>query len=75
MKAKIVMIPIVIILIILSLFALKRYMDNSVLDKNGMVRTPEEDIILCRYSCGGGMDGSSETLEIRMTENCKQALL
>ena len=71
MKAKIVMIPIVIILIILSLFALKRYMDNSVLDKNGMVRTPEEDIILCRYSCGGGMDGSSETLEIRMTESGK----
>ena len=69
MKAKIVMIPIVIILIILSLFALKRYMDNSVLDKNGMVRTPEEEIVLCRYSRGGGMDGSSETLEIRMTEN------
>ena len=71
MKAKIVMIPIVIILIILSLFALKRYMDNSVLDKNGIVRTPEEDIILCRYSCGGGMDGSSETLEIRMSESGK----
>ena len=65
------MIPIVIILITLSLFALKRYMDNSVLDKNGMVRTPEEDIILCRYSCGGGMDGSSETLEIRITESGK----
>lgn len=69
MKAKIVMIPIVIILIILSVFALKKYMDNSVLDKNGMVRTPEEEIVLCRYSSGGGMDGSSETLEIRMTEN------
>ena len=71
MKAKIVMIPIVIILIFLSLFALKRYIDNSLVDKYGMVKTPEEDIILCRYSCGGGMDGSSETLEIRMTESGK----
>ena len=69
MKAKIVMIPIVIILIILSIFAFKKYMDNSVLDKNGMVRTPEEEIVLCRYSSGGGMDGSSETLEIRMAES------
>ena len=69
MKAKIVIILIVIILIILSLFTLKKYMDNSVLDKYGMVRTPEEEIVLCRYSSGGGMDGSSETLEIRMTES------
>ena len=71
MKAKIVMIPIVIILIILSVFAIKKYIDNSLVDKYGMVRTPEEDIILCRYSCGGGMDGSSETLEIRMSESGK----
>ena len=71
MKAKIVMIPIVIILIILSLFAIKKYVNNSVRDKYGMVRTPEEEIVLCRYSCGGGMDGSSETLEIRMTESGK----
>ena len=56
---------------ILSVFAIKKYIDNSLVDKNGLVRTPEEDIILCRYSCGGGMDGSSETLEIRMTESGK----
>ena len=56
---------------ILSVFAIKKYIDNSLVDKYGMVRTPEEEIVLCRYSCGGGMDGSSETLEIRMTESGK----
>ena len=56
---------------ILSVFAIKKHIDNSLVDKYGMVRTPEDDIILCRYSCGGGMDGSSETLEIRMTESGK----
>lgn len=49
--------------------AVKKHIDNSVVDKYGMVKTPEEDIILCRYSCGGGMDGSSETLEISVSEN------
>ena len=71
MKTKTVIILIVVILMILSLFAIKKYIDNSLVDKNGMVRTPEEEIVLCRYSCGGGMDGSSETLEIRMTESGK----
>ena len=71
MKIKIVVILIVVILMILSVFAIKKYIDNSLVDKYGMVRTPEEDIILCRYSCGGGMDGSSETLEIRMSESGK----
>lgn len=71
MKAKIVTIPIVVILIIMSFFAIKKYMDNSVLDKTGMVRTPEEEIVLCRYSSGGGMDGSTEVLEISMTESGK----
>ena len=69
MKTKTVIILIVVILMILSLFAIKKYIDNSLVDKYGMVRTPEEEIVLCRYSCGGGMDGSSETLEIRMTES------
>ncbi len=71
MKIKIVIILIVVILMILSVFAIKKYIDNSLVDKYGMVKTPEEDIVLCRYSCGGGMDGSSETLEIRMTESGK----
>ena len=71
MKTKTVIILIVVILMILSLFAIKKYIDNSLVDKNGMVRTPEEEIVLCRYSSGGGMDGSSETLEIRMTESGK----
>ena len=69
MKAKTVIILIVVILMIFSLSAIKKYVDNSVRDKYGMVRTPEEEIVLCRYSSGGGMDGSSETLEIRMTES------
>ena len=69
MKTKTVIILIVVILMILSLFAIKKYIDNSLVDKYGMVRTPEEEIVLCRYSSGGGMDGSSETLEIRMTES------
>lgn len=69
MKTKTVIILIVVILMIFSLSAIKKYVDNSVRDKYGMVRTPEEEIVLCRYSCGGGMDGSSETLEIRMTES------
>ena len=71
MKIKIVVILIVVILMILSVFAIKKYIDNSLVDKYGMVRTSEEEIVLCRYSCGGGMDGSSETLEIRMTESGK----
>ena len=71
MKTKTVIILIVVILMIFSLSAIKKYVDNSVRDKYGMVRTPEEEIVLCRYSCGGGMDGSSETLEIRMTESGK----
>ena len=71
MKTKTVVILIVVILMIFSLSAIKKYVDNSVRDKYGMVRTPEEEIVLCRYSCGGGMDGSSETLEIRMTESGK----
>ena len=74
MKTKTVIILIVVILMILSLFAIKKYIDNSLVDKNGMVRTPEEEIVLCRYSCGGGMDGSSETLEIRMTESGKSVV-
>ena len=69
MKTKTVIILIAVILMIFSLSAIKKYVDNSVRDKYGMVRTPEEEIVLCRYSCGGGMDGSSETLEIRMTES------
>ena len=69
MKTKTVIILIVVILMIFSLSAIKKYVDNSVRDKYGMVRTPEEEIVLCRYSCGGGMDGSSEALEIRMTES------
>lgn len=74
MKTKTVIILIVVILMILSLFAIKKYIDNSLVDKYGMVRTPEEEIVLCRYSCGGGMDGSSETLEIRMTESGKSVV-
>ena len=56
---------------ILSVFAIKKYIDNSLVDKYGMIKTTEDDIVLCRYFCGGGMDGSSETLEIRMTESGK----
>lgn len=56
---------------ILSVFAIKKYIDNSLVDKYGMIKIPEDDIVLCRYFCGGGMDGSSETLEIRMTESGK----
>ena len=74
MKTKTVIILIVVILMIFSLSAIKKYIDNSLVDKNGMVRTPEEEIVLCRYSCGGGMDGSSETLEIRMTESGKSVV-
>ena len=74
MKTKTVIILIVVILMIFSLSAIKKYVDNSVRDKYGMVRTPEEEIVLCRYSCGGGMDGSSETLEIRMTESGKSVV-
>lgn len=69
MKLKIIIIFVVVILIALSAVALKKYMDNSVVDKYGMVKMPEDDIILCRYSSGGGMDGATETLEIRQAEN------
>lgn len=56
---------------ILSVFAIKKYIDNSLVDKYGMIKTTEDDIVLCRYFCGGGMDGSAVTLEIRMTESGK----
>ena len=69
MKTKIIIILAVVILTALSVLAVKKYMDSSVVDKYGMVKTPEDDIILCRYSSGGGMDGSSESLEIRKSEN------
>lgn len=69
MKTKIIIIFVVVILIALSLLAVKKHIDNSVVDKYGMVKTPEDDIILCRYSSGGGMDGSNEILEIRQSEN------
>lgn len=69
MKTKIIIILVVVILIALSALAVKKHIDNSVVDKYGMVKTPEDDIILCRYSSGGGMDGSSESLEIRQSEN------
>ena len=51
------------------MFGFKGIFSNVIVDKTGMVRTPEDDIILCRYSSGGGMDGSWETLEIRKSEN------
>lgn len=69
MKTKIIIILVVVILVALSVLAVKKYMDSSVVDKYGMVKTPEDDIILCRYSSGGGMDGSNEILEIRQSEN------
>ena len=69
MKVKTVILLVVIFLAVISVMAVKKHIDNSVVDKYGMVKTPEEDIILCRYSCGGGMDGSSETLEISASEN------
>jgi len=69
MKTKIIIILVVVILIALSVLAVKKHIDNSVVDKYGMVKTLEDDIILCRYSSGGGMDGSSESLEIRQSEN------
>ena len=69
MNTKIIIILVVVILTSLSVIAVKKHIDNSVVDKYGMVKTPEDDIILCRYSSGGGMDGSSESLEIRQSEN------
>ena len=68
MKTKIIIILVVVILTALLVIAVKKHIDNSVVDKYGMVKTPENDIILCRYSSGGGMDGSSESLEIRQSE-------
>ncbi len=69
MKVKTVILLVIIFLAVISVIAVKKHIDNSVVDKYGMVKTPEEDIILCRYFCGGGMDGSSETLEISVSEN------
>lgn len=51
------------------MFTLKGFFGRTITDKTGMVRTPEDDIILCRYSSGGGMDGEYETLEICESEN------
>lgn len=59
----------VVILVALSAFAIKKYIDNSLVDKYGMVKTPEDDITLCRYTSSGGMDGSSEYIEIYADEN------
>lgn len=69
MKIKIFILLVVVFLAVISVVAVKKHIDNSVVDKYGMVKTPEEDIVLCRYSCAGGMEGSSETLEISVSEN------
>ena len=69
MKLRISVILGVILLVVFSLFNFKGLFGNIIVDKTGMVRFPEDDIILCRYSSGGGMEGESEILEIRESEN------
>lgn len=68
MKIKILIILAVVILLVLSVFVLKGIFGNIIVDKTGMVKVPEDNITICRYSSGGGMDGSWETLEIRESE-------
>lgn len=46
MKTKIIIILALIILIILSAFAVKRYIDNSVVDKYGMIREDEKTTVI-----------------------------
>ncbi len=69
MKTKILIIIEVVILLVISVFILKGIFANTVVDKTGMVRSPEDEIVLCRYSSGGGMDGLWESLEIRESKN------
>lgn len=51
------------------MFNFKGFFDNIITDKTGMVHYPEDDIILCRYSSGGGMEGEYKALEICKSEN------
>lgn len=69
MKTKILILLAVVILLAFSMFTLKGFFGKIITDKTGMVRSPEDDIILCRYSSGGGMEGEYEILEICESEN------
>lgn len=69
MKTKILIVLAVVVLLVCSMFTLKVFFGKIITDKTGMVRTPEDNIILCRYSASGDMDGECEILEIRESEN------
>ncbi|MEE1320478.1 MAG: hypothetical protein UHM85_02960 [Acutalibacteraceae bacterium] len=47
MKTKLIIFLVLIILIVLSAFAVKRYIDNSVVDKHGMIRGDEKTTVIC----------------------------
>ncbi|MBR2315189.1 MAG: hypothetical protein IKA56_00960 [Clostridia bacterium] len=46
MKTKMIIILALIILIVLSAFTVKRYIDNSVVDKHGMIREEEKTTVI-----------------------------
>ena len=47
MKLKIIIVISVIFLLVLFFFAVKKYFDNSVVDKHGMVRDNEKTTVIC----------------------------
>lgn len=51
------------------MFTLKGFFGKIITDKTGMVRFLEDDIVLCRYSISGGIEGEYEALEITEAEN------
>ena len=67
MKTKILIILIIVILLVISVFVFKG-MSGIVVDKTGMVRNLEDDIVLIRYSTSGGMEGESECIELSLSE-------
>lgn len=69
MKTKILIVLAVVVLLVCSMFTLKVFFGKIITDKTGMVRVPEDDIIFCRYSFGGGMEGECGALEINVSEN------
>ena len=59
----------VVILIVAGAFMWKFLVNRTILDGDGMERPPCDTITSCSYSCGGGMDGSFESLTSGSKEN------
>lgn len=66
LRAKVTLIVLLLSVITLILFAVWRHIQNSVLDKDGMVY--EMNIVSVYYIKGGGMDGARTEISVKYNE-------